>query len=168
VCAPLRAAFTLAEDRALAGRPRLRLDMQTLLSIAGTTSRRHHPSPAEAHGALAGGEEQSQSGLLSVTTTDALFAGKVQCKVSNGVAHLAPRRFLPSQRLTNARADILPRDPGTRPELRIANVAAHTRIVSVVRIRLDSWKSVRPLKGIFCADISEFESDHLSHAVRSP
>jgi hypothetical protein len=34
VCAPLRAAFTLDEDRALAGRPRLRLDMQTLLSIA--------------------------------------------------------------------------------------------------------------------------------------
>jgi hypothetical protein len=73
-----------------------------------------------------------------------------------------PRRFLP-QRLTNARADMLPRDPGTRPELRIANVAAHTRIVPVARIRLDSWKSVRPLKGIICGDISEFESDQSAH-----
>jgi hypothetical protein len=35
-----------------------------------------------------GGEESSRSGSLSVTT-DALFAGKVQCKVSNGVAGLA-------------------------------------------------------------------------------
>jgi hypothetical protein len=34
VCRPLRAAFTLDEDRALVGRPRLRIDMQTLLSIA--------------------------------------------------------------------------------------------------------------------------------------
>src|SRR2546429_185279 len=52
-------------------------------------------------------------------------------------------------------------------ELRIANVAAQTRIVSVARIRLDSWKSVRSFKGIFYNDISEFESDHLSHAVWS-
>jgi hypothetical protein len=36
--------------------------------------------------------------------------------------------------------------------------AAQTRIVSVARIRLDSWKFVRPFKGIFCDDISEFES----------
>jgi hypothetical protein len=27
---------------------------------------------------------------------------------------------------------------------------------------------VRPFKGIICDDVSEFESDHLSHAVRSP
>jgi hypothetical protein len=52
-------------------------------------------------------------------------------------------------------------------ELRIANVAAQTRIVSVARIRLDSWKSVRSFKGIFYNDISEFESDHLSQAVQS-
>jgi hypothetical protein len=37
----------------------------------------------------------------------------------------------------------------------------------VARIRLDSRKSVRAFKGIFCDDISEFESDHLSHAVGS-
>ena len=54
-----------------------------------------------------------------------------------------------------------------RPELRIPNAAAQTRIVSVARIRLDSRKSGRPFKGIFCDDVSEFESDMLSHAVRS-
>ncbi len=42
-----------------------------------------------------------------------------------------------------------------------------TRIVSVAGIRLDSWKSVRPFKGIICDDISEFESYMPSHAVRS-
>jgi hypothetical protein len=41
-------------------------------------------------------------------------------------------------------------------------VAAQTRIVSMARIRLDPWKSVRP-----CHDISEFESYMPSHAVRS-
>jgi hypothetical protein len=55
-----------------------------------------------------------------------------------------------------------------RLELRLPNAAAQTRIVSVARIRLDSRKSVRPFKGIICADISEFESYHLSHAVWSP
>jgi hypothetical protein len=29
------------------------------------------------------------------------------------------------------------------------------------------WKSVRPFKGIFCVDVSEFESYMPSHAVRS-
>jgi len=43
--------------------------------------------------------------------------------------------------------------------------AAHTRMVSVARIRPDSRKSVRPFKGIICDDISEFESDMPSHAV---
>jgi hypothetical protein len=42
--------------------------------------------------------------------------------------------------------------------LRLRNAAAQTRMVSVARIRLDSRKSVRPFKGIFCGDISEFES----------
>jgi hypothetical protein len=45
--------------------------------------------------------------------------------------------------------------------------AAQPRMVSVVRIRLDSHKSMRPFKGIICDDISEFESYHLSHAVGS-
>ncbi len=38
------------------------------------------------------------------------------------------------------------------------NAAAQTRIVSKARIRLDSCKSVRSFKGIFCHDIFEFES----------
>jgi hypothetical protein len=37
----------------------------------------------------------------------------------------------------------------------------------MARIRVDSWKSVRPFKGIFCNDISEFESSHPSQAVPS-
>jgi hypothetical protein len=45
-----------------------------------------------------------------------------------------------------------------RKRLRILNAAAQTPIVSVAKIRLDPWKSVRPFKGIFCHDISEFES----------
>src|SRR5438445_7921155 len=47
-------------------------------------------------------------------------------------------------------------------------IAARTRIVSAAEIRLDHRKSVRPFKGIFCDDISEFESSHPSQAVRSP
>jgi len=46
-------------------------------------------------------------------------------------------------------------------------VAAQTRIVSAAGIRLDHRKSVRPFKGRFCNNISEFESDMPSHAVGS-
>ena len=35
-------------------------------------------------------------------------------------------------------------------------------------IRLDSHESERPFKGIFCDDVSEFESHMASHAVGSP
>jgi hypothetical protein len=56
---------------------------------------------------------------------------------------------------------------GPRPELRILNAAAQTRTVSVAGIRLDSRKSVQPFNGIFCDDISEFESYMPSHAVGS-
>jgi hypothetical protein len=56
--------------------------------------------------------------------------------------------------------------PGPRPELRIPDVAAQTRTVSVARIGLDSRKFVRPFKQIICGDISEFESYHPSQAVR--
>src|SRR5215813_7658915 len=51
------------------------------------------------------------------------------------------RHVLLPQRVTNARASIP------------AETAAQTRIVSVDRIRLDPWKSVRPFKGIFCHDM---------------
>src|SRR5262249_13530556 len=46
-------------------------------------------------------------------------------------------------------------------------VAAQTRIASAAGIRLDHRKSVRPFKGIFCNNISEFESYMPSHAVAS-
>ena len=46
-------------------------------------------------------------------------------------------------------------------------VAARTRIVSAAGIRLNHRKSARPFNGIFCADISEFESHMPSHAVGS-
>jgi hypothetical protein len=36
--------------------------------------------------------------------------------------------------------------------------AGQTRMVSVARIWLGSWESARAFKGIFCHDISEFES----------
>src|SRR5262249_45991229 len=65
------------------------------------------------------------------------------------------RHVLLPQRVTNASASIP------------AETAARTRIVSKARIRLDHRKSVRPFKGIFCHDISEFESSHPSHAVQS-
>jgi hypothetical protein len=46
-------------------------------------------------------------------------------------------------------------------------VAAQTRIVSAAGIRLDHRKSVRPFKGRFCNNISEFESYMPSQAVRN-
>jgi hypothetical protein len=62
----------------------------------------------------------------------------------------------------------LAEDPGrTQSRAVPPNPAAQTRIVSVARIRLGPRISVRPFKGIFCDDISEFESYMPSHAVRS-
>ena len=46
-------------------------------------------------------------------------------------------------------------------------VAAQTRTVSAAGIRLDHRKSVRPFKGRFCNNISEFESYMPCHAVAS-
>ena len=47
----------------------------------------------------------------------------------------------------------IPAEP--RPELRIPNAAAQTRVVSLAGIRLGSWESARAFKGIICHDISE-------------
>jgi hypothetical protein len=92
VCSPLRAAFgrTLDEDRALADRPRLRLDMQTLLSIAPAQHRAATTQTPRRPTRRWRGERSEPSALLSVTTTDALFAGKVQRKVSNGAIITTP------------------------------------------------------------------------------
>jgi len=50
----------------------------------------------------------------------------------------------------------------------LPTAAAQRRIVSVARIRQDLRKSARPFKGIIFPDISKFESDMPSQAVRSP
>jgi hypothetical protein len=54
-----------------------------------------------------------------------------------------------------------------RAELRVSNLAAQARTVSVARIRLDSRKSARPFKGIIRDYISEFESYMPSQPVQS-
>jgi hypothetical protein len=57
--------------------------------------------------------------------------------------------------------------PATILALVSPTVAAQTRIVSAAGIRLDHRKSVRPFKGRFCNNISEFESYMPSQAVRN-
>src|SRR5262249_39544615 len=74
----------------------------------------------------------------------------------------SPDRSLQSRsisRLDMRRGDPPPPAPPT--------FAARTRIVSAAGIRLDHRKSVRSFKGIFCHDISEFESYMPSQPVRS-
>src|SRR5262249_28210269 len=65
-------------------------------------------------------------------------------------------------RLINTRA----RHPGTR---RAAFPQRHSSKANnlCARIRLDPPKSLRPFKGIICADVSEFESHMPSQPVRS-
>src|SRR5262249_6737859 len=88
----------------------------------------------------------SRSGSASVITTHALFARKVQRKLSNGVApadHLLIEsdrgQFVPSRRpcmMANVRAERLLKIPAEpSPELRIPGAAAQTRVVSMVGIR---------------------------------
>jgi hypothetical protein len=110
----------------------------------------------------------SRSGSASVITTHALFARKVQRKLSNGVAGFAPPdhllierdrgQFVPSRRrrmMANVRARLLKTPAEPSPELRISGAAAQTRVVSLAGIRLGSWESARAFKGIICDDISE-------------
>jgi hypothetical protein len=105
--------------------------------------------------------------VLAEFRSGAVVGGVDRTRIIFGSAEIAAIRAVSAMQLDDPR----PRrtlDPGrTSPELRITNPAAQTRIVSVARIRLDSWKSVRSFKGIFCHDISEFESYMPSHAVRS-
>src|SRR6516164_5224620 len=103
-----------------------------------------------------------RSGSASVITTHALFARKVQRKLSNGVAGFAAGRIIFGPTCARGRGML-----AAGPELRITGAAAQTRMVSVARIRLVSRKSTRLFKGIICDDISEFESYMPSHAVGS-
>jgi hypothetical protein len=85
-----------------------------------------------------------------VITTHALFARKVQRKLSNGVAALPPAdhllnerdrgQFVPSRRrrmMANVRVERLLKIPAEpSPELLIPGAAAQTRLVSMAGIRL--------------------------------
>src|SRR5437763_15935170 len=88
-----------------------------------------------------GARGANRSGSVSTTTTHALFALKVQRKVSNGVAGLAAggtsfgseevaAQFVPAQRcqsMAKRRRRTLAEDPGsTRPELHIPHAAAQS------------------------------------------
>src|SRR5262249_50958478 len=97
----------------------------------------------------------SRSGSASVITTHALFARKVQRKLSNGVAGFAAggssadrksarpiRAFsaTPHDGQRPCRSLLkIPAEPS--PELRIPGAAAQTRVVSMAGIRLGSWES---------------------------
>ena len=83
-------------------------------------------------------------------TTHALFARKVQRKLSNGVAGFGAGRIIFGPTCARGRGML-----AAGPELRITGAAAQTRMVSVARIRLVSRKSTRLFKGIICDDISE-------------
>jgi hypothetical protein len=76
------------------GPRRFALGHTTLLSfVLAATARRHHPNPAQAHRRWRG--ERSKPGRLGVrASTHALFARKVQRKLSNGVAALPPADHL--------------------------------------------------------------------------
>jgi hypothetical protein len=139
------------------------------------------PKPRGGPSALAGVRGASRSGSVSVITTHALFARKVQRKLSNGVVGFAAggssserkrsrpiRAFSATPHDGQRRGRTLLKIPAeSSPELLFPNAAAQTRIVSKARIRLDSCKSVRSFKGIICDDISEFESYMPSQAVGS-
>ena len=115
-------------------------------------------------------------------TTHALFARKVQRKLSNGVAGFAAggsssdrkrsrpiRAFSATPRDGQRRCRTLAEDPGrTQPRAAYPGAAAQTRVVSLAGIRLGSWESAQAFKGIICDNVSEFESYMPSQPVRSP
>jgi hypothetical protein len=82
-----------------------------------------------------------------VLTIHALFARKVQRKLTNGVRK--------------------GRDAGRRSELRIPGIAAQTRMVSRAQHSAGFPQISANFKRIICHDVSEFESNMPSHAVCS-
>jgi len=98
--------------------------------------------------------------VLDDANVDALFKQVCRKTVSQRVDR---DRLAQPGGLGRAPAGQLQRPLGHRPD----TVAARTRIVSAAGIRLDPWKSVRPFKGIFCYDVSEFEYYMPSQAVVS-
>ena len=102
---------------------------------------------------------------LNVVDREAPMATSVAKKIVR-LAKRGPKLRLSQQCASMTNAPVATRSC-PRPELRIPNAAAQTRVVSLARIRLDSQKSVRLFKEIICDDISEFESHMPSHAVGS-
>ena len=96
-------------------------------------------------------------------TTHALFARKVQRKLSDHVAGFAAagpssdrkrsrpiRAFSATPRDGQRPCRTLAEDPGrTQPRAAYPGAAAQTRVVSMAAIRLGSWESARAFKGKF-------------------
>src|SRR6516225_856939 len=119
---------------------------------AGATARRHHANPAEAHRRWRG--ERSKPGRLGVRDhhTRSVCA-QSPAQTEQWCCWFCRRRIIFGPTCARGRGML-----AAGPELRITGAAAQTRMVSVARIRLGSWESVRLFKGIICDDISEFES----------
>jgi hypothetical protein len=120
--------------------------------------RTRHPNPAEAHRRWRG-RGAGPDRLAVRHHHRRSLCGRSPAQSEQWLASLAAAASSYRRKLLSS---------GARPGLRIANVAAQTRIVSAARPRLELWKSVRPFKGIFCDDISEFESYMPSQPVASP
>src|SRR5215831_14941835 len=144
----------------LGSSPTFALGHPKLLSL-GATSRRHHLNPAEAHRRWRG--ERSEAIRLAVRDHQTRSLGAQSPAQSEQWCCCFGRRRIISGSAENrgsSRPSAIDRPPAQasllrsyiRPELRFPHAAAQTRIVSVARIRLDSRKSVRPFKGIFCDD----------------
>src|SRR5262244_1252106 len=120
----------------------LRLDMQKLLSRASAQQRAATTQTPRRPIGAGGVRGASRSGSASVITTHALFARKVQRKLSNGVAGLAAggsssdrkrsrpiRGFSATPQMANVRAERLLKIPAEpSPELRSPGAAAQTRV----------------------------------------
>jgi hypothetical protein len=75
----------------------------------------------------------------------------------------APPRLIIQRAVTR-----LTRSGGSRPELRLLRCRSSSGNSLYGQNSAGFRESARPFKGIICDDISEFESYHPSHAVRSP
>src|SRR6266478_8722704 len=104
-----------------------------------------------------------------IEPTDALLAGKVQRKVSNGIAGLAAagssRHRQKTQQFLPAQASC--RDPGTRLELRSHRRSSNANSLCS-RNSAGSPEICVTFQRDVLHDISEFESYMPSRAVRSP
>src|SRR5207245_3953073 len=129
----------------LDGARRFALGHAKLLSRASAQQRAATTQTPRRPSGAGGVRGASRSGSASVITTHALFARKVQRKLSNGVAALPPAdhllnerdrgQFVPSRRrrmMANVRVERLLKIPAeSSPELLIPGAAAQTRLVSM-------------------------------------